>query len=73
MVLVNKLWLEKSSTYTKLYESGSKCCKKFSEKKINYFLKISMDSPATVAIDGEPAKVSNFSLTDLPKHIRSLF
>ena len=44
---------------------------KFSE--INYFLKISMDSPATVAIDGEPAKVSNFSLTDLPKHIRSLF
>ena len=51
---------------------------KFSEiseknRKINYFLKISMDSPATVAIDGEPAKVSNFSLTDLPKHIRSLF
>ena len=42
-------------------------------RKINYFLKISMDSPATVAIDGEPAKVSNFSLTDLPKHIRSLF
>jgi len=34
---------------------------------------ISMDSPATVAIDGEPAKVSSFSLTDLPKHIRSLF
>ena len=32
-----------------------------------------MDSPATVAIDGEPAKVSNFSLTDLPTHIRSLF
>lgn len=34
---------------------------------------ISFDEPIVISVDGEPSKVSNFALTDLPEYIRSLF